>query len=1109
MLRLPLLFALGAPPAQAADSPYAAEWQAYKDTLDRYEARSTELRADVRAALELQLEEERTKIQDSYTRAAINLDQQETALRKMAIARLEQFLVKYPAAPDTPEMLYRLADFEYEEAELLYATRNSEYLEKQEMLEQNPELEVGEQPMKDYARSVQLYRDVIQRYPDYERIENAYYYLGWCLRQESSKQHDAVAARDLNEEVVRRFPGTRVAHESLFLLGEYYFELLGPKEDRGLYTRKAIEYYQTVEKDGPTGNNYEKAIYKLGWSYYKLSQYDQAFAYMVKELNYSDLMVADTGRPSPTRAEAIVYLAISYADQGSRLGKPPIKIAEEHLRKIGAFNSLNTPDERKWVHEVIARLADTLVEQASFVEAIATYEFLQTTWPLHPENPVYQSNIAQILAGQTIRVVRNGREREYKGLPVADVDGAAEAQAKLSATYAPGSAWFEANRNNSEAIATARTFIESSLASVAAEALLTAEETKNAEDYRNAAQKYREFLQKVPFAEEYDEYQYYLAYALYSAGDFPEAEREYREIMKNDRSKFRDQARFFSMKCREELVKSTYGELTKRPDDALVEKKVPGAEGKEIDEYALGAAHTDLIASYDDLVDREVSVAEVAADIDKVRPAMLFISAQVYQSHNRFEEARGRFERYLALYSRTALAPDAAGNIVDSYVAEGNLAKVAESAQRFRNMPLGDGSKVDRFKDVEQAAKFNLVTKLVEEGDRPAAAQGFLDFLEEFPDSTYRREALYSAAYNLQLSGKADESNRRYEQYIDEYPTDDRSKTLYFSIAENYASILELQKAIRYYEDLQRLFPDYTDAPAALFNGSFLRVGTGDAAGAARGFEKYATVYSTRSDAEQKYWMAGEQWERVGDSAALDFYTRYLARYPNTDPNHILEAQYRIAKLYEKKGDRRTAAAWSTLQKTFLTYQGSAINQKVRGMAAEAALRDLEAQFEVFRKIKFSNSEAKNVELITKTKQAELSALLDRSVAIIQLYQDYETAAAALYYQGTAQFLYADMVYDMPLPPGLDEDFQAKYREVTDTKLRFPAEDNGKKFLQASLDKARSEKRWSTWNSKALEALHERFPLEYPSERQESRGMVQGSVVPVAGPATLSESEIK
>ena len=178
-------------------------------------------------------------------------------------------------------------------------------------------------------------------------------------------------------------------------------------------------------------------------------------------------------------------------------------------------------------------------------------------------------------------------------------------------------------------------------------------------------------------------------------------------------------------------------------------------------------------------------------------------------------------------------------------------------------------------------------------------------------------------------------------------------------------------------------------------------------------------------------------------------------------------------------------------------------------MAAEAALRDLEAQFEVFRKIKFSNSEAKNVELITKTKQAELSALLDRSVAIIQLYQDYETAAAALYYQGTAQFLYADMVYDMPLPPGLDEDFQAKYREVTDTKLRFPAEDNGKKFLQASLDKARSEKRWSTWNSKALEALHERFPLEYPSERQESRGMVQGSVVPVAGPATLSESEIK
>ena len=138
---------------------------------------------------------------------------------------------------------------------------------------------------------------------------------------------------------------------------------------------------------------------------------------------------------------------------------------------------------------------------------------------------------------------------------------------------------------------------------------------------------------------------------------------------------------------------------------------------------------------------------------------------------------------------------------------------VAKSAERFKNAKLGDGSagdidRIKKFASVQEAAQFNLITEMVKAGNREEAAQAFLQFLTDFPESEYRRDALYNAAYNLQVTGKADEANRRYEQYIDEYPTDEKSKTLYFTIAGNYAAILELQKAIRYNEDLQRLFPE-------------------------------------------------------------------------------------------------------------------------------------------------------------------------------------------------------------------------------------------------------------------------------------------------------------
>ena len=57
---------------------------------------------------------------------------------------------------------------------------------------------------------------------------------------------------------------------------------------------------------------------------------------------------------------------------------------------------------------------------------------------------------------------------------------------------------------------------------------------------------------------------------------------------------------------------------------------------------------------------------------------------------------------------------------------------------------------------------------------------------------------------------------------------------------------------------------------------------------AAKNFERYATRFSTQKDAETTMFLAGDQWEKVGDAQAASFYQRYVKAYPSENPDHVM-----------------------------------------------------------------------------------------------------------------------------------------------------------------------------------------------------------------------------
>lgn len=1069
-----------------------AEWAAFQDTLERYTSRMKEFEQDARTILDNYEAEERSKITNSYGNAIKRTEDSESALRRVAIARIEAFLAKYPDSVHTSDMLFRLADLYFEETELAFLAEMSDYSRLEAQLETNPTLALPEPPLKDYTRSIDLYRRLISQYPSYANIADTYYMLAWCYSATNGEQYDVDQARDVYQTIVDRFQGSIFANDANMRLGEYYFDLPGPKDDPVANVKTAIRYYETVLRDGPSGRNYDESIYKLGWSHYKLNEYDKALAYLVQLLDYSDKQFLESGKISNMRPEAIEYLAISYADLADRSGRTPVEVATSHLESVG---------DRKWSHEVVERLAQILLVQAKFEASIDTYRYLQSHWPLDPQNPVYQYEISQIYGVK---------------MPLRDIVAMNREKARLAELYSErkdgSKGWYEANRANPEAISKARRYIEESLAEVATERLIRAQQTKTRDDFLAAAATYTEFLEKFPFADDYDTYEWYRAYAFYEAQSYPEAERAYVAILKNTRSKFRDGARFQLMQTRQSIVMAKFGSLEKVPVGATVEKVETTAAGKEITRYMLSDEHKAFIQIADDLTSREFSDPEFAPQLESNRVQLAYLPAQILYEHGHFKEARERFDKIIERYPARDEAAYSAVSIVNSFTTEGDLGAVERATQAFvsRQPPLGEDPTILKdFPTIREKAKFNIAYDLIKKGDRAGAAAAFLDFMKEFPASEYRKEALYNAANSLEIIGRAEESNRLFEQFLNEYPQEERAKGLYFRIADNYSATLQLDKAIAYYEQLQRLFPDYKDAPAALYNAAFLKVGVGKHAEAARAFEKYATTYPGEADAEAAYWRAGDQWLQVGENEALDFYNRYVKRYPSADGNHLVESWYRIAKIYKKRGDtRRSAQAWQQVQNAYASTVGAGLAARTRSLAAEGALDLLVARYEAYKAVKWTTSEAKNVEILTKTKPEEVRAITEGAVQLIQTYQDYDTAAAALYIQGMTYFAYADMAYSIPPPKGLSDDELDIYRQTIDEQFRIPAEDRGKNRLNAALEKAAGEKRWSDWNTKALTALNERYPKEFPAERKETRGLAGDAPMNFAGPESISTDPV-
>jgi tetratricopeptide (TPR) repeat protein len=488
--------------------------------------------------------------------------------RESSIRVFEDFIRRYPShSKYTPDAMFRLGELYFERSAVdfqkLYddaqAARDAGDLSAEDSLPASP----------DFTPTVDLYKTLARRFPAYERSDGVYYLIGYTLN-EMGRPEEALAAwlalvcsnkydydpdwrpapadaslaaqarypaltldgRPLGAPVRGAFvnpyetceaiaPQARFVSETWFRIGEYHFDDFGGTNALDL---SIAAYGQILEN--PQDRNYNLALYKVAWAYYRASRYPDAIRHFGKLVQWSDDTRSETGKAgSELRPEAIEYLGIAFAydDWNENQVADPIEGRPTGIERIQDASLL--PQQRPWTPEVYFQLGQVYFDEAKYLEAIAAWRLAIRKWPNHHRTPEVLNDIA----------VAHQMHNEFENAIVA--------RSELT-QYVQGSPWWNANMDRPAEQRNAEQLAENALIVTALHHHQRAQrlrqqcvEERNVRlcrdatlEYELAATAYRGYLNRYPNNPQGYELHYNLADALYWSKSYEQAATEYAEV---------------------------------------------------------------------------------------------------------------------------------------------------------------------------------------------------------------------------------------------------------------------------------------------------------------------------------------------------------------------------------------------------------------------------------------------------------------------------------------------------------------------------------------------------------------------------------------------------
>ena len=598
----------------------------------------------------------------------------------------------------------------------------------------------------DSAEAIRLYRQLLSRYPDYERRDQVLYQLA---RAHGIRGEQDDAKRTL-DTLVEQFPYSQHFVEAQFRRGEIFFV-------RERY-RAAERAYSHVVEAGPGSGFFDQGVYKHGWSRFKQERYRDALDSFVRLIDKNAPagreMIASMNESEQKRMEdtlRVMSFTFSY------LGGPEV-IPEYFADKR----------QRAYMDMIYGDLGNHYLEKERYQDAARTFNLFVERNPLHVRAPEFQR-----------RVIEVHEQGGFARLVI-------EAKKSFARRYAPDALYWQTHDLDERRETLA--FIKQNLVDLAKHYHSLSQQLDReteAEEQQAAVQEaiawYREYIQSFPDDAQTPELNFLLADLLYDNGRFRVAAQEYTatayDYDAHDRAA---EAGFAAVSAYEQLLEAVPEERRGATESRLIDSSLRFAEAFRAHPKAppvLGAAAERLFRrdNFPAARDTGLKLVERYPDADRE----LRRSAWAVVAHSRFDlQAYAEAER--AYESALALTP-----------------------------PQGEDAQLHSDLTERLAASIYQQGEAAREADDPAAAvEHFLRVGEAAPDSPIRETAEFDAAAALIKLESWDRAAGVLEAYRRRYPDSERRDEVTRKLAVAYEKGGRLADAAAEYERIERAASD-------------------------------------------------------------------------------------------------------------------------------------------------------------------------------------------------------------------------------------------------------------------------------------------------------------
>jgi TolA-binding protein len=1027
----------------ALDEPAVAEYIALNAA---YQKESQEFRQEIHLLVEKRFDERRAQLSESFERAIRDLEVGERQGRLSAIAVFEAFLQRYPNDPTySADASFRLAELYFERGQDDYNLAMDHYQQQVKEFQAGALKEEPHPPIYDFKQAVALYRHMLESWPSYRFADAVSYLLGYCEEQ----QGNHAEAERAFAYLIEHFPKSRFVPEAWMRQAEYAFDDV---QNPTASLHAAVAAYKRV-LEFPDQPLYDKAMYKLGWAYYRLDEFQSAVEAFARLLDYYAKGEAGE-KTNDLQNEALQYAAISFADESWG----GVERAKAFFRAYG---------DRPYERDIFKRMGDIFYDQTKAEAAVAAYKRAIELDPLHPDAPLIQAKIVQTWE----------RDRAF--------DKQTLERDRLVLAYGKGSPWYKANKDNAEALLAVRDLTEQALRDAAIYHLqqaLAYQRDKKVElaftEFKTAARTFGEYLERYPHAKDVYELTYYYADALYSSLQFLLAGKQYELVrdMVIEHTHEHEAAHAAVLSYQNEIDRQLAQKLIPpRPVLKSTDRKdvVPVAE-------PLPALYLDFVRASDAFVNLYPQ--------DPLAPAIAYKAAEMYYVFSELNEARCRFKDVIVRYPRSDVAQYAANLTIETYLATKDWAHVTEATAELLEHSGGvvqKGSELEKtLVKFQLAGIFKLAQQEMDAGHYDRAGALFLELVKKNPQHEFADKALNNAAVCYEKTRRFDSAMRTYERIFSEYPKSTLADQALFRVASDAEQSYDFDKAVSRYQLLVDKYPTSKNRAGALYNAARLLEGLQRYPEAARTYRRYAELFPKEPDAPQNLFRAALVFEKEKDyPSAIRAFEEFIKKFERdrAQAELVVQARLKIALAYGAMGDEKRRV--EMLKETVKTYDRLHLGPDkplAADAAAEAQFDLLEDQFKAYDRMKIQGS--KNVLARSFKEKTEAAKRLRNAYAEIPRFKRPEWTLAAFYRRASVLEHFANSIYDAPVPPEikrLGDEAVGVYQDALAqraTALEAQAADD---YIK-TLEEARKLHIVNVWTKRTLESLSRYRPKDYP-----------------------------